>query len=139
MRFLLDTDVLSEPTRPHPDAGVMQRLEAHRTEMATAAVVMHELQYGVARLPHGRRREQLGSYVTSLATSTLPVLPYDRRAAEWHATSRAAAAGAGQPTSFADGMITAIAAVNGLTLVTRNLADVAHLGIPTVSWWHSSP
>ena len=41
MKYLLDTNVLSEPTKPTPDAGVVEALAQHQGEVATAAVVMH--------------------------------------------------------------------------------------------------
>jgi tRNA(fMet)-specific endonuclease VapC len=47
-------------------------------------------------------------------------LPYDQRAASWHAEERARLAQIGRPPSFADGQIAAIAATNGLSLLTFN-------------------
>jgi tRNA(fMet)-specific endonuclease VapC len=49
------------------------------------------------------------------------VLPYDQRAADWHAEERARLERAGKTPSFVDGMIAAIAVSNGLVLVTRNI------------------
>ena len=77
MRYLLDTNVLSELARPRPDDGVLARLEEVADDAAIAAVAWHELRFGVARLPAGRRREALSAFVTGLA-SRFPVLPYDR-------------------------------------------------------------
>ena len=51
LRFLLDTNVLSEPVRPSPHPQVLPRLQEHRREIATAAPVWNELLYGWERLP----------------------------------------------------------------------------------------
>ena len=42
MRFLLDTDVLSEPLRPEPNAGVLAGLERHGAQVATSALNLHD-------------------------------------------------------------------------------------------------
>ena len=42
-RYLLDTNILSEPLKPQPDSSVMKQIERHHHEVATAAVVWHEL------------------------------------------------------------------------------------------------
>ena len=133
--WLLDTNVLSELARPHPDDGVLARLAEVADDAAIAAVVWHELRFGLARLPSGRRRDALAAFVSGLA-SRFPVLPYDQRAAEWHAIERARRERAGTPAPFADGQIAAIAMTNGLRLVTRNIADFAAFAVLTAeSWW----
>jgi tRNA(fMet)-specific endonuclease VapC len=52
IRFLLDSNMLSEPHRPNPNVQVLQQLERHRDEVAIASVVAHEMMYGCWRLPH---------------------------------------------------------------------------------------
>ena len=47
---LLDSNLLSEPTRPNPDGEVRSCLQAYRCEICTAAPTLHELRYGVARM-----------------------------------------------------------------------------------------
>ena len=137
LKFLLDTSILSEPARPRPDAGVMQQLQAQRLHVATASVVIHELRYGVARLPSGRGRDNLTAYLDGLLDSDLPVLPYDRKAALWHGEARAALAGEGRPPGFADGQIAAVAALHGLTVVTRNVHDFAPFDVRVANWFEA--
>jgi tRNA(fMet)-specific endonuclease VapC len=135
VKYLLDTNVLSELARPRPDDGVLARLDEVADDAAIAAVVWHELRFGVARLPAGRRREALSAFVAGLA-SRFSVLPYDQAAAEWHARERARWERAGRPAPFADGQIAAVAVTNDLRLVTRNVADFAEFADLTVeSWW----
>ena len=123
MRFLVDTDILSEPLRPAPNAGVLAGLERHGGEVATSALNLHELLFGARRLPAGRRRRSLEGYARGVVARTLPVLPYDEKAAAWHADERARLERAGRTVPFTDGQIAAVAAVNELVLVTRSLRD----------------
>ena len=121
LRYLLDTNVLSESSRRRPDPDVESRLEAHAREACTAAPILHELQYGLARMPDGSRKQALARYLRRVLR--LEILPYDREAARWHAEERARLTGRGRTPPFVDGQIAAITATNGLTLVTRNTGD----------------
>lgn len=120
LQYLLDTNVLSEPLRPVPDRRVLRWLERHREETATAAPVWHELQFGCNRLPPSAKRQKLEAYLENVLGPSLLVLPYDAKAAEWHAAERARLTGAGRTPAFVDGQIAAVAAVNQLTVVTLN-------------------
>ena len=121
-RYLLDTNVVSEPIRPAPAPGVLRRLRQYRGELAIAAPVWHELRFGCERLPPSRRRLAIESYLEQVVLSTLPILDYDDRAADWHARERARLTLAGRTPPLIDGQIAAIARVNDLTLVTSNVA-----------------
>lgn len=135
MRFLLDTNVISEATRPVPDRGVLRRLAEAEGVAAMSAVTWHELRYGVARLDTGRRRDALEVFVQALPTR-YPVLPYDQEAADWHAHERTRLEDAGLPRSIADGQIAATAVAHGLRLVTRNVRDFSGFdGLDVESWW----
>ncbi len=138
MNVLLDTNVLSEPMRQQPDAAVMAQLEEGGHRLHTASVVIHELRYGVQRLPKGRKRERLESYVQSLLTSGLTVLSYDTSAALWHGDQRASLEAQGVKPPFADGQIAAIAATQGLVLVTRNIGDFEVFdGVELLNWFQA--
>lgn len=123
MNVLLDTNVLSEPLREHPHPVVMEQLQQGGHQGSTASVVIHELAYGVQRLPAGRKQERLAAYLQGLLESGLPVLPYDSKAALWHGHQRARLEAEGRRPAFADGRIAASAVTNDLVLVTRNLSD----------------
>ena len=135
LRYLLDTNVVSEPLRPKPARGVLDRLRRHQGELAIAAIVWHELRYGCARLPAGVRRDAIQRYLDDVVAASFPILDYDRIAAEWHALERARLAALGSTPPFADGQIAAIAAARGLTLVTANAADFrAFKGLRVQNW-----
>jgi tRNA(fMet)-specific endonuclease VapC len=135
LRYLLDTNVVSEPIREKPRTSVLRRLRLHSGEIAIASVVWQELLYGMKRLPRSQRRTRLETYLDEVVQASMPILDYDRAAAEWHASERARLAAKGQPPPFSDGQIAAVAAVNDLTLVTFNDADFKRFeGLRVVTW-----
>ena len=123
LRYVLDTNVLSEPAKPRPNPGIMRSLEIHHQEIATAAPVWHELLFGYYRLPPSGRRRKLEDFLFQVLAPNLSVLPYDSEAAQWHAAERARLSLAGRTPPFVDGQIAAIAHVRDLTLVTANTVD----------------
>ena len=136
IKYLLDTNVVSEAIKTTPNRNVMKKLEKHQNEMATAVVVWHELQFGYRRLPASRKRSLIKTYLEEVVAPSLPILPYDRAAAEWHADQRARLTAGGKTPSFVDGQIAAIAKVNGLTLVTRNSTDFKIFsGLKVENWY----
>jgi tRNA(fMet)-specific endonuclease VapC len=125
LRFVLDTNVLSEPLKPNPRPAILRRLERFREGLATSAPVWHELVFGCMRLPPSARRQALERYIKDTLAPSLPVLPYDADAAAWHAGERARLEALGKTPPFVDGQIAAVARVRGLVLVTRNVSDYA--------------
>lgn len=124
-RYLLDTNVVSEPLRPTPNQAVLDHLREHQAEIAIASVVWHELWYGCYRLPASTKRTVIETYLKDVVARTILILPYDQRAALWHAEERARLAQIGRMPPFADGQIAAVAITNGLSLVTFNRDDYA--------------
>ena len=125
LRFLLDTNVLSEPVKQRPQPDALRFLDLNADALATCSVVWHELWFGAIRLPASRRRRTLERYLRDVVEATLPILPYDAEAAAWHGRERARLERTGRKVTFADGQIAAIAAVNELVVVTRNARDFA--------------
>lgn len=123
LKYLLDTNVVSEPLRPSRSRAILRRLRSHGRETAIASIVWHELLFGCARLPASRRREAIERFLEHVVLGSFPVLDYDRAAAEWHAHERVRLEAAGKIPPFIDGQIAAIACVNDLVLVTGNKAD----------------
>jgi len=139
LTYLLDTNILSEPTRMQPDGGVLARLRKSGDRIATSAVTWHELHHGLALLAPSRKREAIAAYMESLRQAELPVLPYSAEAAEWHALERARLTAKGLTPPFVDGQIAAIAHTNKLTLVTRNVTDFKHFsGLKIQNWFSGS-
>ena len=135
IRYLLDTNTLSEPTKPRPNRTVTNRIDAHGGEIATAAPVWSELLFGCFRLPESARRSVIEDYLLNTVQSICTILPFDQRAAEWHASERARLGGIGLTPPFVDGQIAAVAFVNDLTLVTANAADFSNFdGLRVEDW-----
>jgi tRNA(fMet)-specific endonuclease VapC len=136
VRFLLDANVLSEPLKPIPDPKVLVQIEAHRAESATAAPAWNELVYGCRRLPISKRRATIEQYLWETLAPVLPILPYEKRAAEHHGLERARLGAMGKTPPFIDGQIAAIACVQDLILVTRNEDHFAAFeGLRIENWW----
>jgi tRNA(fMet)-specific endonuclease VapC len=104
--------------------------------VATTSVVWHELLFGYHRLPPSARRETIDRYLQEVVEPSIPILPYDARAARWHAAERARLGAAGMTPPFADGQIAAVAWVNGLAVVTANTTDYANFRDLEVVDWH---
>lgn len=134
-RYLLDTSIVSSPISKRPDAEIVRRLDAHGHECAIAAPVWHELTYGCRRLPRGRRRAALETYLHDVVRASFPILPYDEAAATWHGRERARLESLGRPVPFVDGQIAAIAHAGKLVLVTVNTSDFSRFSDLTVENW----
>jgi tRNA(fMet)-specific endonuclease VapC len=138
MKYLLDTNVLSEAVKAEPDRKVMAMLERHQDEIATAAPVWHELLFGCLRLPVSRKRDMIETYLENVVLRNMDILPYDERSAEWHAQQRAKLSMQGKMPSFVDGQIAAIAWVHDMILVTRNTHDFKLFEDIRVLNWHKA-
>jgi tRNA(fMet)-specific endonuclease VapC len=132
----LDTNIISEAIKTEPNKAVMHKLEVHQQEIATASPVWHELQFGCCRLPVSRRRTILERFLLDVVRPSIDILPYDEAAADWHADQRARLNAIGRSPSFVDGQIAAIAKVNQLILVTRNIADYESFAELDLQNWH---
>ncbi len=121
MTFLLDTNVFAELSRPKPHRGVERTITKHADKLVTASLVVHEMWFGIERLPRSRRRTELERFMSEVVAG-VRVLPYGERAARWHALERARLTAAGRPPPFLDAQIAAIAAVHDATVVTGNAA-----------------
>ena len=78
-RYLLDTNIVSEPIRPLPNSNVLGRIQQHRHEIATASLVWHELLFGCQRLPQSRKRQMIEAYLHNVveqccALTTAPLI-----------------------------------------------------------------
>ena len=74
----------------------------HVGELVTASVVVHEMGFGIERMPRSRRRAELERFVAEIV-APLRVLPYGERAAKWHAIERARLSARGRVTALRDG------------------------------------
>ncbi len=135
MRFVLDTNVVSELMRPSPNGRVTAWIARHAAaQMSLVAVSEAELRYGVAVLPAGRRRDQLAEALETMLVDDFEndVLPFDSAAARVYASFAARRRAAGRPIAHADCQIAAVAYSVNAALATRNVRDFAGLGLEVV-------
>ena len=138
MSFLLDTNVLSEPMKERPNSGVLEWLsQANEDEVFVSVVTITELRYGVERLPTGKRRERLDSWLRKDLISRFGgrILPVDLRIADACGGLMARSESMGRPLEARDAFIAATAEAHGLTLVTRNTSDFEPTLKAMVSPW----
>ena len=136
LRYLLDTNIISEPVRLIPNANVMAKLIEAKSTVAIASIVWQEVLLGCYRMSDSKRRRAIEAYLQEEVKLKLPILPYTQEAAEWFAKERARLIPIGLTPSYADGQIAAIAKVNNLILVTRNVADYANFqDLPIENWF----
>lgn len=139
--ILLDTNVISELVRPLPDRAVSEFLRREAPEsLFTAAVCEAEIQCGLARMPRGRRRDELADRIATFRSAAFPgrILPFDGACAACYGAIRAAREAAGQPIAVEDAMIAATAHAYGAIVATRNVTDFAGCGIQVVNPWMSN-
>ncbi len=136
MRFILDTNVISELSKPEPNPRVLKKFQQHRFVCATCAPVLHELRFGIAQLAAGKRRKALTEFIDGLLGDGIEALPYDRKAAEIHAQERAALTAKGTPPTYVDGQIAAIALACDAAVATRNVDDFKPFtGLRVENWF----
>lgn len=124
LRYLLDTNTLSEPLRKSPSLTVLKKIQFHQAEIATAALVLYEMIRGAHRLPEQtEKRTCILKYVERFIQTNFPILPYTETTALWHGTEVARLMMLGKTPSPIDSQIAAIAKTNNLILVTRNIKD----------------
>ena len=138
--ILLDTNAVSEPLRPAPDARVIEWIDAQRLEtLFLSAITVAELRAGMALLPAGKRRAGLQQ---SLETRVLPlfagrVLPFDFGCTQAYAELMSKARASGLAIASADGCIAAIAAANGLAVATRDTGPFEAAGVAVINPWQA--
>lgn len=137
-RFLLDTNILSEPLKLYPNPAVVEMLQRHEQEVAIASVTWHEILFGCYRLPVSRKRQKIEQYLREVVQPNFPILPYDAASAHWHALERTRLAAIGRTPAFEDGQIAAIAQVNNLILITNNISDYADFQDLSIENWFST-
>ena len=136
--ILIDTNVVSEPLCKAPAARVIEWIDAQPLEtLYLSAITVAELRFGVASLPAGKRRDDLGE---SLERQVLPlfagrVLPFDLAASQAYAELMVRARAAGVAIGAADGYIAATAVANGAMVATRDTAPFEAAGLNVIDPW----
>ncbi|MBI2606674.1 MAG: type II toxin-antitoxin system VapC family toxin [Deltaproteobacteria bacterium] len=144
MKYLLDTCLISELMRTRPDAGVLDWVRNHdEIALYLSALTLGEIEKGIAKLAAGQKADQKAKRA-KLETwlrddlrmrfegRILPVS--DEICLRWGRVS-ADAELRGEKIPVIDGLIAATALVHGLTVVTRDAADIERAGAKIVNPW----
>jgi hypothetical protein len=136
--ILLDTNVVSEATRPKPDRNVLAWLDAQAAEtLYLSTVSLAELLLGIASLPAGKRREALAAALPEhvIALFGKRIVPFDLAAAQTYAKIVTRALRHGHPIALADAQIAAIAEARHFSVATRDEAPFQAASVPVVNPW----
>jgi predicted nucleic acid-binding protein len=136
--IILDTNVLSEPTRPRPDPAALRWLSAQDSaELFTTTINEAEMLFGIARMPEGARRTIAHDAARALFGKDFAdrVLPFDRAAASLFAEIVAQRMHLGKPIGTMDAQIAAIARSQRAAVATRDVEGFEHCGIAVINPW----
>jgi toxin FitB len=129
MTFLVDVNVLCEPTKQIPNPRVTDWLIANRAELVVDPIIMGEIWEGIVRLPEGKRRQNLIEWYRQ-SRGAIVCLPWTiETGVIWGELSNEVTQ-AGFTIPAEDTMISATAKLHGLTVATRNVDDFKRCGVP---------
>lgn len=131
MRYLVDANVLSEPTKPVPNRSVVEWLAHNERELAVDPIILGELQFGILLLRRGRRRAALEQWFTA-GIRRVHCLPWEAPTGLKWAELLANLRTSGRSMPIKDSLIAATALVHDLIVVTRNRADFAKAGVSII-------
>ncbi len=131
MTYLVDANVLSEATRPTPDARAVGWLRRNEREIAVDPIILGEIRFGILLLPRGRRRQRLERWFDD-GVSRLTCLPWDASVGLRWAKLLADLRTGGRSMPVKDSLIAATALAHGLVVVTRNRRDFESAGVRLV-------
>lgn len=131
MRYLVDANVLSEPTKPAPHAGVVAWLRSNEREIAIDPIILGEVRFGILLLPRGKRRARLEQWFDS-GVEKLICLPWEAETGLRWAKLLATLRASGRAMPIKDSLIAATALVHDLVVATRNRVDFEPAGVEIV-------
>jgi predicted nucleic acid-binding protein len=130
--FLVDANVLSEPTKPAPDSKVIEWLRRNEREIAVDPIILGEIRFGIHLLPAGKRRQRLEHWFAE-GVSHISCLAWDATVGLRWAKLLADLRGRGQTMPIKDSLVAATALSHGLIVVTRNVSDFKKAGVKVVN------
>jgi len=134
MRYLLDTNILSNLMKPAPSATLMEWMaEQVDQDLFIASLTVAEIRRGILDKPPGKRRDELEAWFAGhegpQALFAGRVLPFDEKAGLVWARLMSDGRHKGRSRSALDTIIAAVAEANGCTVVTDNEKDFAGIDV----------
>jgi predicted nucleic acid-binding protein len=131
MIYLVDANVLSEPTKLLPDSKVVRWLTVHEASLVVDSIILGEVSIGILALPAGRKRARLEHWFEELILA-IQCLPWDAAVSRRWAKLVVQVQKKGQTLPLLDSMIAATALEHGLTVASRNVRDFKNAGVKVV-------
>jgi predicted nucleic acid-binding protein len=128
VKFLVDADVLSEPTKPNPSPQVVDWLRQNEPDLVVDPIILGEVRFGIHMLAAGKRRRRLERWFED-GVAKLVCLPFSPETGLRWAKLLAELRAAGKAMPIKDSLIAATALVHSLTVVTRNVRDFRQAGV----------
>jgi predicted nucleic acid-binding protein len=138
MKYLIDTCVISEIVAKQPNERVIEWIDSVDPEQVYLSVVtIGELQKGIERLPTSKRKAALTEWLHDDMFQRFHghILDLDTEAMLAWGTLTGRLEAAGKPIPTMDSLIAALALHGNFTLVTHNIADFQHTGVPIFNPW----
>lgn len=128
MRYLLDTNILSNITKPNPSEALLAWMaDQADADLFISSLTLAEIRRGILDKPAGKKRDQLEAWFSGTegpqALFADRILPFDESAALVWARLMAEGKARGRPRSALDTIIAAVAEANGCLVVTDNERD----------------
>ena len=136
MKYLVDANVLCEPTRPAPVAAVVEWLRAHEREIVVDPIILGEIRFGVLLLRDSRRRRKLEQWFFE-GVSRVECLSWDAATGLVWAELIAKLRRKGKAMPIKDSLIAATALFHKIPVATRNTRDFLNAGVKVVNPFES--
>lgn len=131
MKYLVDANVLSEPTKPGPHGGVVEWLRSNERELVVDPIILGEVRFGILLLPKGMRRTRLERWFDA-GVQRLHCMPWEAEHGLRWAKLIASLRASGRAMPVKDSLIATTALVHDLAVATRNRAHFDLAGVEVV-------
>ncbi len=132
MTYLVDANVLSEPTKQSANNKVVDWLAANEAGLVVDPIIIGELRIGILALPRGRKRERLQQWFEDIV-EIIECLPWNATVSRRWAALVVDLKRKGESVPLLDGMIAATALQHDLIVATRNPRDFQKTGVKTLN------
>lgn len=125
--YLLDTNVISEMTKPVPNETVINKIFETQKNSKLSSITFAEALFGVKRIPKGKKQELFLDFYTNTIQNMYEFIDFDIHSANVYSDLKQRLEEIGKPAQEIDLQIASIAIANNLILVTRNVKDFENI------------